>query len=102
MAVAMPVMSLMRGPELRRQVAVVGECHLDLHEDVASRISEHRSYAAPPLPLDDETYVADADVTLSAGHPEVSLRHDVVRPVVPDRHSDVVALRAGQVHDAFP
>ena len=102
-AAAMPVTSLMRGPERRRQVAVVGQCPLDLHEDVASRISKHRSYAAqPPLALEDETSVADDDVTLSAGRPEDFLRHDVERTVVPDRQSDVVALRAGQVHDAFP
>jgi hypothetical protein len=30
------------------------------------------------------------------------LRHDVVRTFVPDRESDLGALRAGQVHDAFP
>src|SRR5437763_6734656 len=77
-AAAMPVTSLMRGPELRRQVAVVGQCPLDLHEDVASRISKHRSYAAqPPLALEDETSVADDDVTLAAGRPEDFLRHDV-------------------------
>src|SRR5215470_19439929 len=93
----------MRGPELRRQVAVVGECRLDLHEDVTSRIAKHRSYAAqPPLALEDETSAADDDVTLAAGRPEDFLRHDVVRPVVTDRESDIVALRAGQVHDAFP
>src|SRR6266496_6404952 len=103
-AAAMPVTSLMRGPEIRRQVAVVGECRLDLHEDVASRISKHRSYAAkPPLALEHETSVADDDdATLSPGCPEDFLRHDVVRTVVPDRESDVGALRAGQVHDAFP
>ena len=61
----------MRAPELRRQVTVVGQCPLDLHEDVASRISKHRSYAAqPPLALEDETSVADDDVTRSAGRPE--------------------------------
>src|SRR4029453_16482276 len=92
-AAAMPVTSLMRGPELRRQVAVVGECRLDLHEDVASRISKHRSYAAqPPRALQEETSVADDDVTLSSGRPEDFLRHDVERPVVPDRESDLVAL----------
>jgi hypothetical protein len=81
----MPVTSLMRGPEIRRQVAVVGECRLDLHEDVASRISKHRSYAAkPPLAGEDETSLADADMTLSAGPSEDFLRYEVKRTIVPE------------------
>src|SRR4029453_18178494 len=89
-AAAMPVTSLMRGPERRRQGAVVGQCPLDLHEDVASRISKHRSYAAqPPRALEDEPSVADDDATRSAGRPEEFLRHDVELTVVPDRQSDV-------------
>ena len=46
----MPVTLLTRAPELRRQVAVVEECRVDFHDEVAGRISQNRYYSAqPPL-----------------------------------------------------
>ena len=103
---AMPVTSLMRGPERRRQGAVVGQVP-SICEDIARRISKHRSEPRSPLAPSKTRRPSLMTIRpVPRDAPEEFFRHDVERTIVPDRQRDVVplgaGLGAGQVHDAFP
>src|SRR5207245_10383289 len=83
---------LTAAPKLCRQGAVVGECRIDVHHEIAGLISHQRSHAAAPLALHDQASAAEHDLAPSARLTDRLVGHEVVRAVLSDRQLERVPL----------